>query len=276
MSDSTRFPALKFLITNSCNLRCQYCHNEFQGNVNQNNNCHTFDSKTVDTILRNYCVHYPTNGRIKISGGEPLLFDAEVFKILRIASLYPVEKIILTNLTKANLDTLLGFRNLGVTQIRCNVPSFSRTIYCHRTRASDFEYDSLMNFVNVTRSLYINVIANMVLPESNLEDFLLRELELFKQSRFCELRFLIDIRGLRLKNNIDAIEILNHILDHNFVQLGRSKVWTCVYGRISITSCTLWEMSPSNIENDYYIIPPGKNMTTYKIGYAYMKHEDKR
>ena len=63
-------PSIRFLLTDSCNIRCHYCHNEFQGFVSSSARP-AWNMRTVSQLLAKAAKDSPT--RVKFSGGEPLL-----------------------------------------------------------------------------------------------------------------------------------------------------------------------------------------------------------
>lgn len=261
----------RFLICSNCNLRCYYCHNEYQGGIG----CQIAESKIfTEEIVYKTLSEYNLNNidRIKISGGEPFLKPNEVGKIIEFSSNINNKNIvILTNATIHNRDLFNKIIEYKIHEIRINLPSFDVSKYKSITKASDENvktlYDNLDYFAKNNISISLNVVLGCHFNEieSFISDYVKIATTTYKSINFKSIRFIID-DWLPDKNSYfdKAYETLTSLTNALGVQRrGRIMDFNDYYIPISLIKCNM------NEDSDIYLIPPGVILTNHIRGKAY-------
>ena len=119
---------LRISITQRCNLRCDYCHKE--GEEIPSCSRGTAEEMTVDEIIRIARIAVSLDiGRIKLTGGEPLMRKDLCEIVKRIATIPGVKDLSITT-----NGTMLGFqakelRACGLKRVNVSLPTLNPDIY---------------------------------------------------------------------------------------------------------------------------------------------------
>ena len=119
---------LRISITQRCNLRCDYCHKE--GEEIPSCSRGTAEEMTVDEIIRIARIAVSLDiGRIKLTGGEPLMRKDLCEIVNRIATIPGVKDLSITT-----NGTMLGFqakelRACGLKRVNVSLPTLNPDIY---------------------------------------------------------------------------------------------------------------------------------------------------
>jgi MoaA/NifB/PqqE/SkfB family radical SAM enzyme len=260
---------VKFLITNRCNIRCSFCHNEFQGDMIAGQRP-LFDLSQTAALLSSL---EPTRrfSDLKISGGEPLTFMENVVRVLRIADQFRfLRRILVSNMVGASSRILEHLAASGVGEIRVNVPGFNGEHYAKRTGTHPRTFHKVIRHVERARELNFRVRANIVLSDADLpalEPRLANKEDPFLRL-FDEIFLIVDYRCsdgdaleatlLRLATRYGAhksAERKKRITDFDFD--GQ---------KLSIARC---DVPTSTHNRDYYVRPPGVLLDSFAAGFAY-------
>ncbi|MBN1357791.1 GTP 3',8-cyclase MoaA [Candidatus Bathyarchaeota archaeon] len=119
---------LRISITQRCNLRCDYCHKE--GEEIPSCSRGTAEEMTVDEIIRIARIAVSLDiGRIKLTGGEPLMRKDLCEIVKRIAAIPGVKDLSITT-----NGTMLGFqakelRACGLKRVNVSLPTLNPDVY---------------------------------------------------------------------------------------------------------------------------------------------------
>jgi len=262
---------LKFLVCKSCNLKCNYCHNEFQGDTSGltydqqysfvENKIHSLIEKKLD--INKFDL-------FKISGGEPFLRPKQISLLLKIANEYSKKKIILSNLTIYNSMILETIILMGVNEIRVNLPSFNYKEYSKITGCSRSYFDNIFKNISILQKHNINIRLNIVVSkpiESSLYSYIKTYLEkAISINIFKEVRFIVDERS---KNKDVMLYEIFKILSDITSAIGEERRGRIIDFKYNNTIISLSHCVVGNKTSDIYIVPPGVILKNYEMGKAY-------
>jgi len=259
---------IKFLICNNCNLRCDYCHNEYQGGVDYqiDESKRNFSQETIYKTLKEYKLSNIDS--IKISGGEPFLKPKEVSKIIEFSSSINKRIVILTNATIYNNNLFNKILEHKTHEIRINLPTFDILKYKNITKANEKEvkvlYDNIVYFTKNNIPISLNVVLACHFNE--IENFIKQYVSTaYKLIDFKSIRFIIN-DWLPDKDYYfnKAYEVLASLTNTLGVQRrGRIIDFHNYYIPISLLKCNM------NEESDVYLLPSGIVLTNHIKGKAY-------
>ncbi|MDO5557516.1 MAG: radical SAM protein [Clostridia bacterium] len=115
-----KFASMRLEVTSKCNLNCKYCHNlEF-------NNCN--NDMTIGEIKRliiNAKQIWGVN-KILITGGEPLLLNGEIFKLISFISKLGIKADLVTNGTLLTAKVISNLEHAGLKRIRISIDNVEK------------------------------------------------------------------------------------------------------------------------------------------------------
>lgn len=152
---------LRISLTNQCNLKCHYCHNEGQGH-----NCAVkFLSMDFVDGLIDYCVRgsYKLK-KINITGGEPLLHP-QLNDIVKKLSNITDSLRINTNAVLLTEEWARGLIKLGVSEFKFGVDSFWSETDCSEIKTENL--NRISSLVNAIKEQGGSVVINMVVTPYN-------------------------------------------------------------------------------------------------------------
>jgi molybdenum cofactor biosynthesis enzyme MoaA len=262
---------LRFLICNNCNLRCDYCHNEYQGGINCQISDRVFSKESIITTLKENNLYNIDN--IKISGGEPFLKPKEVNEIIDFSSNIKKNIVILTNATVHNSNLFNKIIENNVSEIRINLPTFDIERYKSITKASDENVKVLYENIEYLNNNNIPISLNVVLmcPSNEIKNFIIDYVKTattaYKYKKFKSIRFIINDWLPELdKNNYlnEAHKVLASLTKTPGVERRGCIIDFNDYSiPISLVNCK------RNDESDVYFVPPGTVLRDFVKGKAY-------
>ena len=268
---------LRFLLTDSCNLRCTFCHNEFQGDVVAGHP-HQWDYSLVRRLMVELSVH--AGVRVKFSGGEPLLRFNELVSLLHVTDgLRAADVTVFTNLTLGTQARLAYLHSLGVARINANLPSFRSEVFASRTGRRRSQLALVLKNARIARSLGLRIQFNLVMPmfpdDSTLQEFLEVELrEGLKQADAWDAISLVADDWLAAPASVRE-SIVSCLADRpdaigpTHGRLARSYEFSWAGKQLLATRCTDWSMPEDVAEADIYVVPPGRVLSAFVRGQAY-------
>ena len=260
---------IRFLICNNCNLKCDYCHNEYQGDVDFqiDNSVRSFLKETVCKTLNEYNLN--NFASIKISGGEPFLKPDEVSKIIDFSSSINKRIVILTNATIHNSNLFDKIIEHKTKEIRIHLPTFDISKYKSITKASDKEVKILYDNIDFFNKHNIPVSLNVVLAyhfdeiESFIKEYIITANN--KLMNFKSIRFIVDDwlpnKDYHFEKAYKILAVLTNTLGER--RRGRIIDFHNYHIPISLIKCDI------NEESDVYLLPPGIVLTNHIKGKAY-------
>jgi molybdenum cofactor biosynthesis enzyme MoaA len=261
-------PALKFLITNSCNIRCGFCHNEFQGNTTGDRKL-DFDVGRTAHLLHTIA----PNGifsDLKISGGEPLTFFESVQCVLMLSQRFAFSRrILVSNLLLASSDRLAVLAQYGVREIRVNMPALDGAEYGRITGTSPKSFSKLLGRIEAARGLGFRLRANLVVSQPTLAHLQDHFSDRHPVVRLLdEIFFVIDYRSSTQEQLEKTLVLL--LTQRGASRVGERKGRITEYelhgSRLSVARCTTRECDH---DRDFYIRPPGVLLASFTPGFAY-------
>jgi uncharacterized Fe-S cluster-containing radical SAM superfamily enzyme len=265
---------LRFLVTDRCNLRCVFCHNEFQGDLSRRPG---WDYGRVEQLLSDAGRLGPV--RVKFSGGEPLLRWRELVRLLDLAcGVEPTDITIFTNLTLLTGQRLHRLSTSGVDQLHVNLPSFDPDTYASRTGRSRRVLDTVIRDSAAARRTGLRVQLNLVLPSlrsaEEVRGCVDAELSIGWTHRDCwdGISFLVDDWSGEPEQVRSWIrEALTGL--RGAEECARSPYRTYEFRwrdkTLQASRCTTWSSYREKSEADVYVVPPGTTLTTFTRGRAY-------
>ena len=265
------FMNVRFLICNDCNLRCNYCHNEYQGSIycQRAENKRNFSKEIIYKTFKEYNLNNVDS--IKISGGEPFLKPKEVIKIIEFSSNINKKNIILTNATIHNSNLFNKIIEHKTHEIRINLPTFDVLKYKSITKASNENvkilYDNIDYFAknNIPISLNVVLMCHFNEIKSFILEYITSVITVYKPMGFKSIRFIINDWLPDKDYYFDkSYEVFASLINTSGIQRrGRIIDFNDYYIPISLIKCNI------NEESDVYLIPPGIVLTNHTKGKAY-------
>jgi molybdenum cofactor biosynthesis enzyme MoaA len=260
--------AIKFLVTNQCNLRCDFCHNEFQGNATKTpSNPNPYSDDNVISLLT---AHH-TARALKLSGGEPLLLPTQRARINEISRTFPniTNRILLSNLALKDRKSLITVLHSGVTETRVNVPHLTPDRY--RDAVGRDRLQIVLDNCEAASSFcavrFHKVVDTQRETIAQLHDYI-REASDLKFTSCVAL--LIDARS---KNPFLAFNEVATALDMTFelVSYGqRHRRYRASRIEVVLSRCSQWDGTTDvEEETDVYVVPPGIRLVSFLTGKAY-------
>ncbi|GAB3967444.1 radical SAM protein [Plantactinospora veratri] len=268
--------ALRFLLTDTCNLRCVFCHNEFQGDMGSRPR-ETWNWDRVRALLADAAV--PNRPRVKISGGEPTLRWSTLLQLLRLSREVDARDLTLfsnlTLLSESRIDTL---RDAGLDHVAANLPSFRSGIFASRTAQSRQPLNLVLENAALLRSAGISVQFNLVVPrlddESAVKAFLTAELAAADahSATWDTIALVADdwspnpteVQGW-IRRWLGWERGLVERTDRPY----RSHEFDWGGRRVLASRCTRWGREQERAEADDYVVAPGRILRAHVRGRAY-------
>lgn len=153
---------VRISLTNCCNRRCFYCHNEGQG--------HTKESQYLKPgFVKEFCDYcFRGNYRIKklnITGGEPLLhpqLEEIVAELAKVSDSIRIN----TNALLLDKDRIDRLINLGIKEFKIGVDSFWNDD-CNEIKNDN--YNHITSVIRYIREKGCSVVLNMVATRYNID-----------------------------------------------------------------------------------------------------------
>ncbi|MBW6451671.1 MAG: radical SAM protein [DPANN group archaeon] len=197
---------LRVLLTSKCNLDCIYCHKEGQYQKRANN----LEINELIKII-SLLVPYGLN-EVKLSGGEPLLYDG-IEKIIKSCKERGIKKVsISTNgiLLKNKINLL---KESGLDEISISLDTLKPELFKQLCKGTDKQYllvkDGIMSAINNIPLVNLN----MTLIKDNIDE--VKDMIKFSKKLGVDLRlislieFSSDMKKLNL--NVDIKDILDYL-----------------------------------------------------------------
>ncbi len=259
---------LKLLMYDGCNLKCNFCHNEFQGNKSGTKiKKFSFNEKRLSELYYKYNIN-----AVKYSGGEPMLNYKELLKILRFTSEKKniKDNIILTNLTVGTNKELKMLVRNGMSEFRVNIPSLEKNIYTSITKRDTLnaaiERCLFLSELNIKIRLHYIITDSSVQSIKSLEKYIN---DVASTGILCDISILISARE---EGQVVIHKTISSYLS-SFYPKKRSSLRTVEYfvGDLTIylTRCSAWSQQDEIKESNIYVIPPGVELSNHTIGRAY-------
>jgi pyruvate-formate lyase-activating enzyme len=268
--------ALRFLLTDRCNLRCTFCHNEFQGDVSRTRRS-VWRESLVEQLFSDFSLSNTL--RVKFSGGEPLLQWVELQNLLQMSKEANArDTTLFSNLTLASPAKLHYLASLGLDRINTNLPSFESRTFSSRTGQARMSLDRVLARARIARSLGIHVQFNLVVPtfpeETAASAFLDAELRdaSDEADAWDALALIADARGPSPRQAQEWIhEFLAGMPEVQYAGDGvlRGEEFHWRGKSIFASRCTDWSVASELAEADWYILPPGRILPVHALGRAY-------
>jgi molybdenum cofactor biosynthesis enzyme MoaA len=247
----------RFLICNNCNLKCDYCHNDYQGGIDFQISERNFSKEIIYKTLKEY--DHVNIDNIKISGGEPFLKPKEVNEIIEFSSNINKKIVILTNATIYNNDLFNKIIEHKVHEIRINLPTFDISKYKYITKANDKEvnilYDNIFYFANNNIPITLNVVLICHFNEIKkfIQNYLKTVTTTYKSIEIKSIRFIINdwLPDKNVYFDKACKELTSLTNSSGSLRRGRIIDFNDYYIPISLIKCDM------NEESDLYFIPPG-------------------
>jgi molybdenum cofactor biosynthesis enzyme MoaA len=267
--------SVRFLLTNSCNIRCSYCHNEFQGDLGRQPAAVAWDQGLLLSLLRK--AHSEGICRAKFSGGEPLLRWRELCGLGELCAREGlVDQTVFTNLTLMSSEKAYALVRGGVRRFNCNLPSFQAASFASRTGQRRWPLTAVLRSSRLLRQLGCYVQFNLVVSVTDyLSVAATIASELDGAQRHIDawdaLAFLADDRlaGRDMLHALIADVLATTCHGTRATDRGRSYEFRWKERRLVASRCTNWNDPAEAAGADLYIVPPGTAMTNFVRGRAY-------
>jgi hypothetical protein len=274
----TNARSLRFLLTDKCNLKCVYCHNEFQGDVTVGHR----PGWDLDRVLG--LLGEARQGglrRVKFSGGEPLLRWDSLLTLVDVCRSVDVDHFsVFSNLTHASEARLTTLRDRGFDKLHVNLPSFGEDFFAARTGQARWALPTVLQHARFARTLGIHVQFNMVVPEDLTEAgvgrFVAAELDAARghSDAWDAVSLVVDDWGTGTRDRM--LELVNGIARHTGAYgdhggPSRAVTFDTAAGVVMAARCTSWGDPVEEADADVYVVPPGRALTEFVKGRAYRR-----
>lgn len=272
--------SMRILVTDTCNLRCNFCHNEFQPTPTSPHPVGRLriDIAKVEELARRELNLHELRS-LKISGGEPTLEKEATHELLRFGRRigFP-NRIVLSNFVAATESVLKELSESGLTELRLMLPSFDPTEYARVTRAARSQLQRVLARAAYARTIGIKVRANMVVSDPSGS----RKRELGLSALYAEFRkhlqsldelsFIVDARLPDTANAFeeysDELAHLGHTQERTYRKLD---VITTEGLRLCLRTCEDWESLAVSVSSDELrIVAPDLTPIRFVKGRAYL------
>ena len=261
---------IKFLLTNACNFRCRFCHNEFQ----QNKRAKKFDLVKVENLIDKHLAKFKSDQLLnfKFSGGEPTLEMETLVELLDFSQNYDIEKrILISNLTSLTVNDVRLLISKGINEIRVNIPSFDKKKFKFHTGTKYRSHssisktlDTLRLFKNEGCSVRINSVISELETQDQITSYIDEMINKAKDYKHIdEVYFIADYYSKNEKYIYDcSLQYLKQIDNSSKIRRGRIH-----YGKfdnllVSVSRC-LDRANNEEDETEIYIIPDGDILKEY-------------
>lgn len=171
---------LRVLVTEQCNLRCTFCHNEGQSGTKAMLDMEPESLYQFAHLLKKYGL-----SRIKFSGGEPCLNPRLPRYIKSMQMIRNLDIAVITN--AQHIDTLLPVIKESPCRISINLPSLNPIRYQRLTGGRiENVIDSIVELNKRNMHFSLNIYAPL-----QIKDYEIDELCKFSEENSCTLKFLI-------------------------------------------------------------------------------------
>lgn len=251
---------VRLLMTDRCNLRCVFCHNEFQGGGRSPG---SFQAKLVLELL-DQASSDAESLTVKLSGGEPLLDVAEALRLTHlVASHGKVQRVVLISNLQRRLTPaqFRAFADAGLREVRANIPSFKAETYRSRV-GGGVRLERVLGQLEAFHRVGMTLEATVVLEAADGAAALRiieRELLLARTGglEFSRIRFARDAYSGRLLVDWSA-----DLAAGGFAPIDERRWERQGRPRVVVASCDDWTAGPPP-GSDWYVQPPGYRLTSF-------------
>ncbi|MGM9796913.1 MAG: radical SAM protein [Parabacteroides sp.] len=156
----TFWDKLRILVTNTCNYRCPFCHNEGQSKSSRNDTMNFEDFKTFIDYL-----HELPLSEIHFSGGEPFLHSQIVDMIEYVDRQTNWGIGCATNLSRITREQI---ERLASTRVKFNIQFPYANSSSFRQSTGNGQFDHILNQIKNVRSHGIPLGLNMVVQNNDM------------------------------------------------------------------------------------------------------------
>ncbi len=158
---------IEFQLTNSCNMNCSFC---FGGHINRNVEMSPEIICRVikETVEQNNIGHPLLNLKnVWLTGGEPLLVEKSVIKIIRECKLLGIDVGLSTNalLLNEHLDALL---DAGLKEIRISMDSVDKHIF-EKVRGKKDSFEPVMRNIVLSVNAGLKTVIRITVTNDNVD-----------------------------------------------------------------------------------------------------------
>ncbi|MCD1294841.1 GTP 3',8-cyclase MoaA [Methanocella sp. CWC-04] len=164
---SRKISSLRISITNRCNLKCLYCHNE--GEQDSGNEITVEEIARLARITSKYGVD-----KIKFSGGEPLV-RKDFEDILR--ALPPMRDVSVTTNGTLLAKRAKGLKESGLNRVNVSLDTLSKDRFGFITRCDNSHFDRVLDGISAAidaglTPVKINMVYLKDINENEMEDMI--------------------------------------------------------------------------------------------------------
>ncbi len=224
---------IRFLVTNSCNYRCGFCHREGISNHRIYNELSTNDYLTLFSI---YSKMENWNG-VTISGGEPLLYPNIVDLCKKLYAADANITVVTNGYFLIDKMDLLKY----IHRINVSIHSLNEEIY-NEIVGTENSLHKVINGLKIARNIYpsLNIRLNITPTIDNWSDDMLREILDFSQKIQASVKF-TELFPSTMSNCISIETILAklHSLGYSEIYSETRAKHLCNEGHdVYVTQCT--------------------------------------
>lgn len=234
-------------VCETCNLKCQFCYNNSNGNTTNIWN----DKKKIDYIK--HLISKSDAFCYIISGGEPLIYKNEVLQLLQLINKYDASSVLLTNGYYLDEEFALKIRDLSWYWVQVSLDSSNQIVH-NDIRGKQDSYQRAINAIKILRKYKIPVVISTVVLPNTLNDM----------ENIIKLAIELKVNGVLFSEAFPIGRAISNqrkcTLDANRRQVYLENIKKCKEkydDKLMIKSAQFYENQLSNIHNPMgYLIRP--------------------
>lgn len=168
--------SIEIEVTDKCNFNCSFCYNNSK-------NIRAFDDEDIfnkwfpffDLVIKSGGVF-----QIIISGGEPLIYKEDIYKILKLISCDKTGLLLITNGYLLDEKFITNIKNMPWYWVQVSLDSYKKEVH-DNLRGQIGAYDKVIKNVKLLKKYNIPVALSSVVTSNevdNIENFILLALNL--------------------------------------------------------------------------------------------------
>lgn len=209
-------------LTQACNFLCEYCFATWEKIEDEDIWKNFTEAELLFEKLAEYGKSQDKNIRINFAGGEPLLLGEKLHQYVKLAKLYNFKTSIITNasLFLKNISLVENLDMLGIS-IDSLDAEVCKKIGRQSKKGQVISKNDLTELVKKARNLNSNIDIkfNCVVNKHNLQEQIIKELQVFKPAKIKILRQLpfANNKGITDKEFQDFLKINSAFIKQNCV-----------------------------------------------------------
>lgn len=258
---------IKILVTNKCNYNCLFCHDEFQSREERDDR---FDPEKLCRVINDHIKQFEVQPlTFKFSGGEPTKNWESLLQLIDLSHQFHAQKrILISNLSRLKEVQMNLLVEMGINEIRVNIPSFVPDRYMLLTGGNSLEgpLNSMQYFKKSGCVVRVNSVLTKLEKEEEVRSHLSEMIDRAKELGFIdEINFIADYYAESEKRLFSFASNYLRQLDNSLI-FRRGRIFSGKIDnlKVSVSRC-LDRANNEKDDTEIYIIPDGRILSNYVL-----------